>query len=373
MKNLQSMLKHVGKDILSTPYNSNGVNENPKEVQLYKFEIKKPEYNPPLIRVLKYEKGIETIVEEYSDGYDLPEEYDKLVNDAVFAIPGKAIVTIKYLLNQAESYSDMPMFKGYDTNMREQLLGIRNEFIHNAIKLICDYHYDPETKYYAKTPKYLPKYILAGLMIFKFWSGRTGRGLQLSLSSLKKPIIDKDSLNKDHCYHYITMEIQNQSRLDEKRWNKLDNNKHDNNKYGVPFGSRIYPLPKDKRIEDLKIGFHPYEDEKEIAEVEAIYKNKESVTEAEVFGTDPISCNLYEISCSFSEYDENGGNIGVTDYNVLACTESRALHIAKNKFYYNHIGKHHPMDFTPLTHVAFTVKEKSLPKCIEVKDEGILE
>jgi len=380
MKNLQRMLVHTGQGVLVSPKNSK--KENTK-VQLYKFEITKPRFNPPILKTKEFIDGIETIIDLYSDGYDLPKEYDDIIKNAVFAIPPKAVITIKYLLNQAESQSDMPMYGGYDTAIRGMLHGICNKYIELAIKLICDYQFDEETNYHAKAPKHLPRNILSKLMLYKFWSGRTGRGMQWFNSGFDDYINRNpywsDEKPEDKEFYYIAMEIENQSRIDEERWDyyKVDNHRC--------IRSTMGPLPEDMKIEDIEIGFKPYDKE-------TIEKLKEEHSDKCVCSSDKEDCEcgveslpnmidetevnykLYIVSASYlKHYKHNIQCIcGGDTYKVAAMDETKALHLAKNKFYSEFVGHTHPMSFTPLSDVNFEISEIPIPDEIIIKNAGVI-
>jgi len=193
-KNLK-LLKSAGSSILKAPH---GSDRKDKKVNLYKLNLNLPK--------------------DAWKGFSLPPKYDKIVDEALFAIPRKAMDTIEYLLAEAPVQRYMPLYFGYDTSVRETLMEIGAEFVHKAIYLICDYYYDSETQYYSRVGDNdrLPSWVLKTLAIYKFWNGRTGRALPWSESGLDDY---KYSDDKNWCnYYYVSQEIKNYEKIQEMRW-----------------------------------------------------------------------------------------------------------------------------------------------------------
>lgn len=443
MKNLQNMLKHVDSDVLVGPNGYKGYltdngeipkdhnPQNQKKIQLYKFEIQKPKLYPPTVRIDEYEDGVEIFIDKYSDGYDLPSEYDELVNKAVFALPAKAVTTIKFLLNQAESHWDMPMYKGYDTCIRESFLSITKVMIEKAIMLLCDYHFDPETKYYSRVPEHLPKHVLRNLMIYKFWSGRTGRGLQWFNAGFS-------DYKEDDKFYHIAMEIDNQAILDGRRWDRYKpyrNGKQclhgttrslkdgeqleagwvptKKNNGNLVIGevsikaTKGQPVTIDGPVEitgSLKINAEPDKEKSNVGEIEyaKIEGGKDGPTEIvpikmklkdkdpepsygnegesiEVFEGDPPALLLFKVDVSYSDVHINNDNIttkggGGEEYKVLAKTEQDAERIVKNHFYTKKFDDGQLVfERWPITSVSFDVENIPMPNYFEPKEEGIID
>jgi len=102
----------------------------------------------------------------------LPEEYDNWVKQLTFAIPRhylKEITsnTYKALIEWSSEYP-------FDTNIREMCLVPAIGHVYVAFDLIADCLYDATTNYFSRDPK---KTITAQVMLYKFWSLQTGRGL----------------------------------------------------------------------------------------------------------------------------------------------------------------------------------------------------
>jgi len=184
MKDLTRIVKHVRTDVLMAPNRSSKNNEETKgkNVELYKFDFS--DTKVPLENYQDYLKKDEDGQRLNKDwhlvySYSLPPQYDKLVEDALFAIPKHALDTIQYLLLNANLHAQNPLYKGYDTGIRESLGQISDEFIHKAIFLAFDYLYDPEVNYFRRMyDEEFDKPTLRDMTVYTFWRGRTGRGVQ---------------------------------------------------------------------------------------------------------------------------------------------------------------------------------------------------
>ena len=198
-KNIR-IIKRVGTTKLIPP---KGSGQKEKEVGLFKFDIRPPK--------------------RPWQGYQLPDKYEKILEDAHFIIEKKALDTIDYLLNEAPVQRYMPLYRHYDTSVRETLMELGGEFLHKAIYLISDYYFDKEKGYYSRmSDGFLPKYVIASLAIYKYWCGRTGRGLQWGNAGFNKSIYkyneDKNWLN----YYYVAQEIKNFEAIQAKEFNAIN-------------------------------------------------------------------------------------------------------------------------------------------------------
>lgn len=201
-KNIR-IIKKVGKTELIPP---KGSDQKAKEVDLYKFDIRPPK--------------------RPWQGYKLPDKYENILEDAHFIIDRKALDTIEYLLNEAPVQRYMPLYRHYDTSVRETLMELGGEFLHKAIYLITDYYFDKEKGYYSRmSDGFLPKYVIASLAIYKYWCGRTGRGLQWNNAGFNKSWYkyneDKNWLN----YYYLAQEIRNFERIQAEEFNSTNSEK----------------------------------------------------------------------------------------------------------------------------------------------------
>jgi len=220
-KNIR-IIKKAGTAKLIPP---KGSDQKEKEVDLYKFDIRPPK--------------------RPWQGYQLPEKYEKVLEDAHFIIDRKALDTIEYLLNEAPVQRYMPLYRHYDTSVRENLMELGAEFLHKAIYLITDYYFDKEKGYYSRmSDGFLPKYVIASLAIYKYWCGRTGRGLQGRNAGLDKSYYkyseDKNWLN----YYYVAQEIRNYERIQEEVINTPVKEKFKEQDFTGPSIEDIFPPEK---------------------------------------------------------------------------------------------------------------------------------
>jgi len=228
-KNIRIITK-AGKASLIPP---RGSDQKPKEVDLYRFDIRPPK--------------------RPWQGYKLPDKYEKILEDAHFIIEPKALDTIEYLLNEAPVQRYMPLYRHYDTSVRETLMEIGGEFLHKAIYLITDYYFDKEKGYYSRmSDGFLPKYVIASLAIYKYWSGRDGRGLQWNNAGFNKPYYkyneDKNWLN----YYYVAQEIRNYEKIQEEEFFKTNKEKFKGQDFTGPVEGIEDIFPPEKYGVDVK-------------------------------------------------------------------------------------------------------------------------
>ncbi len=157
-----------------------------REGQLVRKESKKESSGRPInIYKLDWTKQEEIIKKKHEDWNkqcwpnknipfvgQLPEEWDKWLKDLVFAINYDYLREIQHLTQLALSEWNRPRL--FDTMVRELCLSPSISMIRCAFFLIGDCVYDEKNKWYASFGKTsLAEYI----MIYKFWSYQTGRGL----------------------------------------------------------------------------------------------------------------------------------------------------------------------------------------------------
>lgn len=121
-----------------------------------------------------------------SYAYTLPDWLNKYVINALYVLPVYTLATIEHLFSEAIKYSKEPLFRGYDTSVRDSLREISTTIIQKAIYLLTDYYYDPNTLYYVSpSDSFIYRNTLSKLVLYQMWSGRTGRGLQRVYSKME--------------------------------------------------------------------------------------------------------------------------------------------------------------------------------------------
>jgi len=220
-KNIR-ILKKVGKTQLIPP---RGSDQKSKEVDLYKFDIRPPK--------------------RPWQGYRLPDKYEKLLEEAHFIIDRKALDTIEYLLNEAPVQRYMPLYRHYDTSVRETLMELGAEFLHKAVYLISDYYFDKEKGYYSRmSDGFLPKYVIASLAIYKYWCGRTGRGLQWGNAGFNKSVYRYNEYKNWLNYYHVAQEIKNYEKIQAEEFDVRNIEKFGNNSSTVVGLEDIFPPEK---------------------------------------------------------------------------------------------------------------------------------
>ena len=109
-------------------------------------------------------------------GYLLPAEYQTLLDKSIFAIDANYSRAIEDLFLNGRHYWGYHLYMGFDTTIRESLLGPAQEFIRCAFDILADCWYDVETRWFSRD--YPLKFNLHRLMIYRFWAGQTGRAGQ---------------------------------------------------------------------------------------------------------------------------------------------------------------------------------------------------
>jgi len=139
--------------------------ENTPEAVAYFLAINHKMYHP--------QKGVQY------DVAGLPAKIVQEVVDAVFAFDQDALAALRYLKWLAEGHRYFPLFRSFDTNVREQLMGVAEKAAQLFFYLAFDYQYDPETKWYARDRKWFDR-----CATYLHWVGRTGQGLYRSHAGL---------------------------------------------------------------------------------------------------------------------------------------------------------------------------------------------
>lgn len=117
----------------------------------------------------------------YGVGALEPEMVDYLM-DTRFAMDKGARATANYLKWMAESHRRHPLFRFYDTVIRDELHEICETFTFAYFRFISDYIYDFETERWARGEK---KYAFKHLASYLHWLSRTGSGLVLRFARLQ--------------------------------------------------------------------------------------------------------------------------------------------------------------------------------------------
>lgn len=107
--------------------------------------------------------------------------YETLLHSLRFAIPNNYLTEIRRMTQMA--MSEWGTSRTFDTDIREMCLGPAIECIRVAFNLISDCAYDENTNYFLRVNN---KYLLAPLMLFRFWQHQTGSGLIADHSGFNK-------------------------------------------------------------------------------------------------------------------------------------------------------------------------------------------
>jgi len=104
----------------------------------------------------------------------LPEARVLQVLSASFAIDSSYHAALTYLKWLGETHWQHPLLQNFDTNVREELMGVSEKAIQLYFYLLGDCLYDPDTKWFSRheVKRFWDK--LAGYL---WWVGRTGMGL----------------------------------------------------------------------------------------------------------------------------------------------------------------------------------------------------
>ena len=103
----------------------------------------------------------------------LPAKRVQQLLDARFTLDHKAHAALTYLKWVAEGHRTHPLLQGFDTNVRETLMGLNHEAVRLYFYLLSDYLYDFEAQWWARDGKRLWR----PMAIYFHWVGRTGQGL----------------------------------------------------------------------------------------------------------------------------------------------------------------------------------------------------
>jgi len=102
----------------------------------------------------------------------LPKKYDDWVKDMVFAIPQSYYDEIHRTARMG--LIEWSTERHFDTMIREVCLQPAIGYIFTSFRLLADCIYDEKTNYFSRDPD---KVIAPQALLYKFWSGQTGRGL----------------------------------------------------------------------------------------------------------------------------------------------------------------------------------------------------
>lgn len=133
----------------------------------------------------------------------MPRKYDEWVKDLLFAIPRHYLDEIRRTANLA--VLEWGRERGFDTMIREICLEPAINYTYVSFRLLADCIYDPETNYFDRHDD---KIIAPQALLYKFWSGQTGRGLI------------RDHAKFDKITWLVTSEkrgLQNESHIKEVR------------------------------------------------------------------------------------------------------------------------------------------------------------
>lgn len=163
---------------------------------------------------------------------DLPEKWDNYLKTKLFVIPVNYLNEIRHQSLQAlMEWNRSPL--SFDTMIREICISPAKSHITAAFKLIKDCGYDSDTKYYSRNT--LDIDLLDHIMIYKFWSGQTGRGLlwrNAELDNLEQWVKDACDKNIDHLLDRVTKvkeflsDMKSYEEYREKRYDSADEIKH---------------------------------------------------------------------------------------------------------------------------------------------------
>jgi hypothetical protein len=102
----------------------------------------------------------------------LPPIIDETVKNQFFALDEQYLNSIR---SHSQAARDIWGARySMDTMARDRAMQPAEALVHSALWLLADCAYDPEAKYYIRTPT---KIILPHAMAWKFWQYQTGRGL----------------------------------------------------------------------------------------------------------------------------------------------------------------------------------------------------
>jgi hypothetical protein len=113
----------------------------------------------------------------------LPEEWDEWIKSLVFAIDEGYMREIRHWTQQGLHNWNRSNYATADTMVREICLKPAISMIEVAFFLIGDCIYDPENSWYSRAGK---NFLAEPVMLYKFWSYQTGRGLLLERARMEK-------------------------------------------------------------------------------------------------------------------------------------------------------------------------------------------
>ena len=97
--------------------------------------------------------------------------YEGLLQSLRFAIPNHYLTEIRRVTQT--TMTEWGINRPFDTNIKEMCLGPAIKCIQVAFELIADCAYDEQTNYFLRIDN---KYLIAPLLMFRFWQHQTGPG-----------------------------------------------------------------------------------------------------------------------------------------------------------------------------------------------------
>lgn len=327
MKDVRHIIKHVETGVLKAPH---GSSKKDREVELYRLDFSSTKLSleeyPTAIKDQKNKDGNSVIhvgskhdlKRNLAFSYSLPPQYEKMVDEVLFAIPRHALNTVSYLLIEAFKHWENPFYKGYDTMIREGLLKISETCIDRAFYLLFDYLYDPETQYYRKRRDHeIDNDTLRDLALYNFWKGRTGRGLQAykagfgGYNSTKGKYLNEEDIklrrDNNKTRFYVAQEIKEYERLQGDYINKLN--------YELNF------KPSQEKVDLLDVPDTPL-NEGDVPEGESIGQVSSGIIKPKK----GKSLHLYEVVVNHTEKQIKDNKI-----EVIACGGSSVKVVAEDK------------------------------------------
>lgn len=110
----------------------------------------------------------------------LPARRVQQILNLTFALDEKHVSALRYLKWVSETHHRHPLLQGFDTNVRETLMGLSHKAAALFFYLICDCQYDEESHWWARHENRIPYQ----MPLYMHWIGRTGQGLYTGLAGI---------------------------------------------------------------------------------------------------------------------------------------------------------------------------------------------
>lgn len=114
----------------------------------------------------------------------LPDRYNTIINDLVFALPHAYHTEIIYFTSIY--YQERHRIRNFDTSIRDMCLDVSKSAINCAFKLLADCVYDPVNMTWFRENNEVNKFMIQNLLMYKFWRDVTGRGLVWDHAEMQK-------------------------------------------------------------------------------------------------------------------------------------------------------------------------------------------